>query len=549
MKRLNSTIFIVLAFLQVSLAQYFKISIISDKVPSVIQAGAQKTYNINVEPLNGFSASLYFSASAVCFKGQLTIAKTTLNPSYTGQSITIKPDAQCAGGNYEIVVKAFNGNFSFLDTLYISVTENNAGSPWKLYDQSNSSIRNDNNNRVFFDSSGIVYTFSNPAYPAGVNQKIALGYLDKEWHTRSPDSLYNYDNCGNIKSKLPIKSEFWNQLLNVYNKDLFFFNFNSIIRTNQNLEILNQYNLKQGYSPNGIYIDKKGTSWILMFGELAHISGSQIIYWSPAINSFPASYVFAVEQDDAGNYWLASKEGLLKYDGQFWTTYSTSTSSLSNDEVVSVVVKNGKIFGNTRKSIFIMENNYIRDYPCPFISSEEQHLSAFLLNNETDMFAGLNTSNSTFFGGLVRFKDGNWYLYNNNTSSNFPQCSPSYQHDEYSVIDLGKDKQGNVWTSVSGCGLIKFNPDNIFTKQVITGTISEKPNHSDLVSAIPNPSSDGNFKISASDQITKVDIFDIQSNKVFTTFGSEISGLGKGIYIANIYSKNGIKNLKIVVTK
>ena len=86
---------------------------------------------------------------------------------------------------------------------------------------------------------------------------------------------------------------------------------------------------------SSILVDKSGNIWVgnIKSGgagpSVAALSKFNGINWT-TINGFSAGSIWDIVEDNSGNIWMATDEGVLMYNGQNWKKYTTSDGLISN---------------------------------------------------------------------------------------------------------------------------------------------------------------------------------------------------------------------------
>jgi ligand-binding sensor domain-containing protein len=137
--------------------------------------------------------------------------------------------------------------------------------------------------------------------------------------------------------------------------------------------------------------------------------------WSNFEGYLPSEFVFDAEIDANDHLWVATGNGLCKYDGTSWTVYNTSNTPLPSDNFRSITFDQAGVLWVT-----FMEINFS-------------------------------------IGGIASFNGSNWTHYTPSNSN-----LPSYQ-----CVDILIDSQNNKWirsstsvTKFDGLNFIDYNSQN-----------------------------------------------------------------------------------------
>jgi ligand-binding sensor domain-containing protein len=235
-------------------------------------------------------------------------------------------------------------------------------------------------------------------------------------------------------------------------------------------------------------------------------------YHYDSADGLASSTVYQIIQDRNGFIWIATANGLSKFDGKNFTTFRTKDGLNSNSIISLVEGKNGEIFlGNYTKGINILRNGKIEKYYSQ-IRGKSFLISHLLLvnpnNNEQKIFA------YTSFGAINIFsqKDGK-------IETSFYRSPPSLSINKLELL-------GNKIIALTTNGL------SIFSNNKLTILKTEGlPPVSVYCLAKYN---DGSFLIG-----TKGNIFRIKENKIIKRYKIDLAANNEVSAIL-IDSKNNI---------
>lgn len=145
--------------------------------------------------------------------------------------------------------------------------------------------------------------------------------------------------------------------------------------------------------------------------------------WSDFEGFLPSEFVYDAKVDSNDVLWVATGEGLCKYDGTSWTTYTTFNTPLPSDNIRSisfdsqnnvwisfyeVTVSVGGIakFDGTNWTVYTPANSNLPNYECGKILMDSQNNKWIHSKYSVTKFDGLNFidynwQNSGLFGPLV----------------------------------------------------------------------------------------------------------------------------------------------------
>jgi len=121
---------------------------------------------------------------------------------------------------------------------------------------------------------------------------------------------------------------------------------------------------------------------LFSFLELVHVySQTPSYYHYTSDEGLASSTVFEIIQDRNGYVWFATLNGISKFDGKSFTTFSTNDGLNSNSIISLAEGKNGELYiGNYEKGINVFRNGRIENY-CSEIDGKNFALSYLLLSS------------------------------------------------------------------------------------------------------------------------------------------------------------------------
>ncbi|MDX2246461.1 MAG: T9SS type A sorting domain-containing protein [Bacteroidia bacterium] len=221
--------------------------------------------------------------------------------------------------------------------------------------------------------------------------------------------------------------------------------------------------------------------------------------------------------DSQNNMWLATDEGVWKYDGTNWTNWTASNSTITDNHVSSIII-------NKNDSVFV----------------SSYHAQGF------------------FYGGISIFDGVSWKTFNISNSD-----LPSEQID-----DMELDTRGNLWINTFTKGVTVYRKGGVsgfdcmdYSLQTTNTTgISPTIYPPNLdIKAYPNPfSSIITLEITASEtKAIELSVVDVLGREVKTLTSKmlysgkneitlDLSILDKGIYFCRVKSGENDQTLKLV---
>ncbi|NMB83636.1 MAG: PEGA domain-containing protein [Ignavibacteria bacterium] len=240
-----------------------------------------------------------------------------------------------------------------------------------------------------------------------------------------------------------------------------------------------------------LLIDKRDRLWIAYSTGLVMLEGNS---WSTLTGNLPSNVVNALEQDNDGNIWIGTYNGLVKYDGVNYQIFNKSNSPLTDNNIQALtLLKNGSIaIGTARGGIFIRSNsNWLHHNIAEDLAEDK------IANNVIDLIEYNNVLlayvlGDTFEGtrsSYIRYINGAWEKYslplqfavepvsfyidsaNNlwiagktglvklntaNQAKLFNTQDYSFYSNNYHCTSTVLDKSGDIYTTILDGGLVKI---------------------------------------------------------------------------------------------
>jgi ligand-binding sensor domain-containing protein len=182
------------------------------------------------------------------------------------------------------------------------------------------------------------------------------------------------------------------------------------------------------YGPNSITRtikqDKKGNIWLASWEGIIRYDGTT---FTNITNKVSLSRFFSVLEDRKGNFWFASVgEGVFYYDGKSFTNFTTK-DGLVNDRVTHIYeAKDGKIWFGTEGGASCYDGKTFRN----FTTKEglpNNDVNA-IIEDETGKFWFGTRGEACFYDGEV-----------------FTKCTNNLGEPFMNIRSIIKDKKGNIW--------------------------------------------------------------------------------------------------------
>jgi ligand-binding sensor domain-containing protein len=198
-----------------------------------------------------------------------------------------------------------------------------------------------------------------------------------------------------------------------------------------------------------IYQDKKGNYWFGTNGDgIIRYDGRTLEKLSiPDISPF--FRVMEIIEDNAGNIWFATSEGLIKYDGLRFRIFSSKEGLPGvNPEIWSLMIdRNGMIWVGAVGGVCQFNGEKFIPFSLP--ASEVENGSPML--SEKLVFKILEDKNGNMWFAM----DGHGIMQYINGA--FIQLTTKNGLTDNSVADILEDKKGNIWIGTFNGGVSRYD--------------------------------------------------------------------------------------------
>lgn len=213
-----------------------------------------------------------------------------------------------------------------------------------------------------------------------------------------------------------------------------------------------------------IHQDKKGNYWFGTNGDGIVRYNGQILEKMIIANVSPYFRVLEIVEDKEGNIWFGTSEGLIKYDGVNFKSFSFKEGLPDVDaEIWGLTIdKNGRIWVGSMGGVCQFDDEKFMPFSLP--DSKVENAKPMLSDNL--VFKIIEDQNGTVWFAT----DGNGiFKYNN---GEFTHLTNQNGLTDNSVADILEDSKGNIWIGTFYGGVSKFDGKTFtnFTKDgIITG--------------------------------------------------------------------------------
>ena len=195
--------------------------------------------------------------------------------------------------------------------------------------------------------------------------------------------------------------------------------------------------------------DKNGNYWFGTNGDGIIRYDGQTLEKMTIVDVSPHFRVLEIVEDKAGNVWFGTSEGLIKYNGKEFITFSKKEGLPGEDEEIwgLTIDKNGLIWVGSIGGVSYFDGEKFIPFSLPdsIVENPKPMLSHKLV------FKIIEDRNGTMWFA----SDGNGiFKYNN---GKFTHLTAKNELTDNSVADILEDGQGNIWIGTFYGGVSKFD--------------------------------------------------------------------------------------------
>ncbi|MGB3229153.1 MAG: two-component regulator propeller domain-containing protein [Saprospiraceae bacterium] len=198
-----------------------------------------------------------------------------------------------------------------------------------------------------------------------------------------------------------------------------------------------------------MYQDKKGSYWFGTNGDGIIRYNGQILEKITIAGISPYFRVLEIVEDTVGNIWFGTSEGLIKYDGVKFKTFSFKDGLPGvNTEIWGLTIdKNGLIWVGATGGVSHFNGEMFIPFSLPVSKVE----NAKPMLSDKLVFKIIEDKNGNMWfatdgNGIFKYKNGE-----------FIHLTVKNELTDNNVADILEDKQGNIWIGTFNGGVSKFD--------------------------------------------------------------------------------------------
>lgn len=148
---------------------------------------------------------------------------------------------------------------------------------------------------------------------------------------------------------------------------------------------------------------------------------------------------------ETGDFWLASANGISRYDGANWHIIKPKDLGLGSNWVYGMEVdENGVVWANTYQAILRIENNVPTIFTTEIPGYENNSFGKLTFDKEGRLWVGMDNA-------LALLDNGSWQVFDN-TNSGVPNGR---------ISEIEFDEVGNLWLGSRDGGFAVYNPNGL----------------------------------------------------------------------------------------
>ena len=241
-----------------------------------------------------------------------------------------------------------------------------------------------------------------------------------------------------------------------------------------------------------IFQDSKGNLWIgTNVYDLMLYNGDSLKYITEKDGFINGGRISGIVEDDKGNIWFGTGFGLIKYDGNLFTTFNES-NGLLNSEIWSLIIDSKGVFwmGHT-EGLSRYDGNHFENISVPQATVKDpetkyspNRITAIVEDSKGDLWLGTDgygickydgksfisytsengLAHNTIHSLMMDSKDNLWIgTYWNGLSKFDGEIFGNFETNE-EFINQGihaffEDDNGDIWIGIKNNGVSKYNGD------------------------------------------------------------------------------------------
>jgi hypothetical protein len=206
--------------------------------------------------------------------------------------------------------------------------------------------------------------------------------------------------------------------MEVFKKCILFLFFSSLYFTT----ILNsfasngftEYSQSLGLTNRKVFIDQLSNKLICSTNGLLKFDGVNFTTFTMSNSGICSNIIRNGFADSNNKYWLATNIGLCTFDGLNWVTYNTQNSNIIGDDVRNLYLNNDKIYIGTTQGFSVLSNGVFTNYNTS-VGLVDNLVNCFFMDVYNNLWLGTNNglSKLDIAGNFTNYTLSNSGLKNN----------------------------------------------------------------------------------------------------------------------------------------
>lgn len=196
-----------------------------------------------------------------------------------------------------------------------------------------------------------------------------------------------------------------------------------------------------------MFQDKNGNYWFGTNGDGLIRYNGKILEKINITGINPRCRVLEIVEDQVGNLWFGTSDGLIQFDGKEFTIFSKN-AGLLNEEIWGLAVgKNGRIWVGTISGVYQYDGSTFS----PFSLPDKKVENAKSMLSDKLVFKILEDRKGTMWfatdgNGIFKYENGH-----------FTHVTTKNGLVDNNTADILEDRQGNIWIGTFYGGMSKFD--------------------------------------------------------------------------------------------
>ena len=233
--------------------------------------------------------------------------------------------------------------------------------------------------------------------------------------------------------------------------------------------------------------DRDGNLWFSTGGEGVYRFDGKSFTNFTTKNGLCDNTTSTIIQDKSGNILIGTNAGICKYDGKIFNNYF-ETDTLNKLKITSILEdRDGNIwFGAMNKGIYRYDgknlSNFLYKHDHPNIDNKHEKFISDIIQDKNGniWFSSFNRGGVWRYDGITLanfLPPADYYLYNENETSNTNSLSTKYDHlTDYITDDMissiSEDKVGNIWFATRRHGACRYDGKTFTSYRESEGFVS-----------------------------------------------------------------------------